>query len=153
MTGTKIKIELDAVQATRLLREVETGARNALPLFTEIGSAVEASTRRRFDTAMSPEGQPWADLRPSTLRRKKTGRKLIERGDLLNSITFEAGGSFVDIFAGPTEYAAIHQFGGMPGMAPGPAAIPARPYLGISAEDEAEIQEAAEDWLARLVRP
>jgi len=32
-------------------------------------------------------------------------------------------------------YAAIHEYGGLPGMAPGPAAIPPRPYLHPAAEE------------------
>jgi phage virion morphogenesis protein len=39
----------------------------------------------------------------------------------------------------PLVYAAIHQFGGTEGMAPGPAAIPARPYVGLSPESVAKI--------------
>jgi phage virion morphogenesis protein len=37
-------------------------------------------------------------------------------------------------------YAALHQFGGMPGMKnAGARAVPARPYLGISSADRDEV--------------
>ena len=39
------------------------------------------------------------------------------------------------------EYGAIHQFGGTSGMIPRLAAIPARPFLGLSDEDEKEVIE------------
>lgn len=156
MSGTKINITLDAVQADALLRRVEAGAQNALPLFTEIGTALEASTRERIETTkVAPDGTPWLDISPAWRRtKKKRGHAegiLTMRGDLLNSIAFEAAATYTDIIAGPTEYAAIHQFGGDGSMAPGPAAIPARPYLGLSSEDETEIQEAANEWMARLI--
>lgn len=156
MTGAKFRVELDDRAAQDMMRRVETGAQSALPLFTEIGSALEASTRERIETTKrAPDGTPWLDISPGWRRTKKQRGHaegiLTMRGDLLNSVAFEAAPGYVDIIAGPTEYAAIHQFGGSQGMPPGAAAIPARPYLGISAEDEAEIGEAADDWLRRLV--
>lgn len=40
---------------------------------------------------------------------------------------------------GPNKvYGAIHEFGGSPGMAPGPAAIPARPYMHPALDQETE---------------
>lgn len=156
VSGASIRIELDGAAALAMLTRVESGALNALPLFTEIGSALEASTRERIETTkVGPDGTPWVDLTPRWQARKaklkfKPGI-LTMRGDLLNSVTFEAAAAHVDIIAGPTEYAAIHQFGGTAGMPAGAAAIPARPYLGLSAADETEIDEATEDWLGRMV--
>lgn len=156
MSGAKITVQLDAGLATAMLARVEAGAMNGLPLFTEIGSALEASTRARIETTKTaPDGTPWLDLTPRwAARKKKRGHAagiLTMRGDLLNSVAFEAAPSYTDIIAGPTEYAAIHQYGGTSDMPAGAAAIPARPYLGLSAEDEAEIDEATEDWLRKLV--
>lgn len=156
MAGALIKLQLDAVVAERTLQRLEDGARNALPLFTEIGSALEASTRDRIGrTKTAPDGTPWLNLSPAWAARKKergfAGGTLTMRGDLLNSVAFEAEAGHVDIIAGPTEYAAIHQYGGTPGMAPGPAAVPARPFLGVSAEDAQEIDEAAVAWLDRMI--
>ena len=72
------------------------------------------------------------------------------RGDLLNSVQPEPADAHVDIVAGPTEYAGIHQFGGMAGRNRS-TEIPARPYLGLSAEDRDEILDAASDYLERLL--
>jgi phage virion morphogenesis protein len=156
VAGALIKLHLDAVVAEATLRRLEDGARNALPLFTEIGSALEASTRDRIGrTKTAPDGTPWLDLSPAWIARKKargfSGGTLTMRGDLLNSVAFEAAAAHVDIIAGPTEYAALHQYGGTPGMAPGPAAVPARPFLGVSADDADEIDEATRDWLSRMI--
>lgn len=157
MAGAAIKIGLDDAQAQAMLSRAQAEARDARPLFTEIGSALEDSARERIATTKrAPDGTPWLDLSPAWRAEKRergyADGILTMRGDLLNSIAFEAGSDFVEIIAGPTEYAAIHQFGGEPGMAPGPAAIPARPYLGVSTEDAAEIEDAAVAWLGGLGR-
>lgn len=156
MAGALIKVSLDKAVADATLKRLEAGVRNALPLFTEVGSALEASTRDRLGrTKTAPDGTPWLDLSPAWAARKKergfSGGILTMRGDLLNSVAFEAAADHVDIIAGPTEYAALHQYGGTPDMAPGPAAVPARPFLGVSAEDAQEIDEATRDWLDRMI--
>lgn len=156
MSGARANVTLDDAAAQEMLKRVEAGARDARPLFTEIGSALEASTRERIETTkVGPDGIPWVPISEEWIDYKREKKHalgiLTMRGDLLNSIAFEAGPAFVDIIAGPTDYAAIHQFGGEPGMAAGPAAIPARPYLGLSDADAQEIQEATADWLAGLV--
>lgn len=154
MSGAKVRVELDDRAAQGLLDRVAAGARIARPLFTEIGSALEASTRERIQTTKrAPDGTPWLDISPAWIKRKRErGHSegiLTMRGDLLNSIAFEAGDAFVDIIAGPTNYAAIHQFGGEAGRGR-KTNIPARPYLGLSDEDQTEIREATDDWLGGL---
>lgn len=158
MSGVKFGVELDDAAAQAMFAAVQSGATSgARPLFTEIGSILEASARERIEsTKRAPDGTPWLPISEAWIERKRERGYaegiLTMRGDLLNSITFEAGQAHVDIIAGPTDYAAIHQFGGAAGRNHA-TQIPARPYLGVSAEDAAEIQEAAEDWLARLTRP
>lgn len=151
MAGARYTFTLDDVQVQATFQRLIIGGADARPLFTEIGSALEGSTRQRFQDKESPDGIPWIELRPATQAAKRGPGILVERGDLLASVAFEAGPDFVQIIAGPTAYAAVHQFGGSEGMAPGAAAIPARPYLGVSDEDETEINEAAADWLGRLL--
>lgn len=149
-----MRVELDDRQAQGFFSRMDAGARNALPLFTEIGSVLEASTRERIQTTKSaPDGTPWVALSPKWVARKaEKGHAagiLTMRGDLLNSIAFEADPMFVDIIAGPSEYALIHQEGGQAGRGR-KVTIPARPYLGLSEDDQTEIREATDDWLARL---
>jgi phage virion morphogenesis protein len=150
-----MNVTLDDAAAQAMLRRVEEGARDARGLFTEIGSALEASARERIETTkVGPDGIPWVPISEEWIDYKREKKHapgiLTMRGDLLNSIAFEAAPAFVDLVAGPSDYAAIHQFGGEPGMAPGAAAIPARPYLGLSDADAQEIQEATAAWLADL---
>jgi phage virion morphogenesis protein len=155
MSGAFLRLELDLGDAFADLTRIENGLSDAKPLFTEIGSALEGTTRERFSTKRAPDGTPWLDISPSWRQYKKAKGFaegiLTMRGDLLSSIAFEAGADYVEIVAGPQEYAAIHRFGGTEEMPAGAAAIPARPYLGLSQEDEAEIREATDDWLRGLI--
>ncbi|GIU26221.1 phage virion morphogenesis protein [Shewanella sp. MBTL60-007] len=50
-------------------------------------------------------------------------------------------------FGSSEEYAAMHQFGGTDYMPAGPAGIPARPYLGLSPEDEWFVLEILGDYV------
>jgi phage gpG-like protein len=93
----------------------------------------------------------WAPLSPDYIKRPrqtKDGRKASGRGGaahpilqasgqsgLVGSIAVDSDHDSASISVGK-EYAAIHQFGGQPGMRPGTAAIPARPYLPVSADGQ-----------------
>lgn len=152
MSGTQYRVALEDRQAQAMFDRMQREARSALPLFTEIGSALEATTRERIQTTKrAPDGTPWVALSPEWATRKAekgyAAGILTMRGDLLNSVTFEAGPAYVDIIAGPSEYALIHQEGGQAGRGH-KVNIPARPYLGISDDDQVEIREATDDWLA-----
>jgi len=120
---------------------------------SEIGEALLISTEQRFDDQKSPEGVPWAPLSPGWLAVKEAkGRNpdkiLTFYGDLRGSIQYQIEGD--DLVIGtPKVYGPIHQFGGMAGRgtvtssrsggSTGGALIEARPYLGLSDADEAEI--------------
>ena len=69
---------------------------------------------------------------------------------LMNSITYNAGSNEVEVGTN-VEYAAIHQEGGTAGRGGG-VRIPARPFLGVSQEDEAEIIDIMNDYIGRVVR-
>lgn len=119
-------------------------------LMDAIGFAVENQTRARIqDQKSSPQGEPWKPWTEAYAATRKGGQSLLQgEGDLLDSLTYnvDSDGEGVEV-GSPLEYAAIHQFGGKPGMAPGPAAIPARPYLGLSEDDAAEIEDVVTHWM------
>src|SRR5690606_24539751 len=96
MSGTQFRIELDDAAAQRMFASLHAGVTSgALPLFTEIGSALEASTRERIEsTKRAPDGTPWLPLSEAWVEHKR-GKGYAEgiltmRGDLLNSVAFEA---------------------------------------------------------------
>lgn len=59
MAGATIKIDIDDARVQLALSRVARIASDARPLFTEIGSALEASTRRRFNLGLAPDGDGW----------------------------------------------------------------------------------------------
>lgn len=150
MTGFKIEFDFDDRAFQAACDALVTRGRHLKPLMAEIGSELVRSTQDRFDAERAPDGTPWVDLRPATWARKRTTKKLQEYGDLIGGINFDAADDHVDVIA-DREYAAIQQLGGTSEMAPGPAAIPGRPFLGVSDDDAAMVLRAAQQYLADAI--
>lgn len=123
-------------------------------VMADIAEGMLHRTEDRFDEQVAPDGTKWAALTPSYERRK--ARKgfdtplLFRSGRLRGELRSEWGSDYAEVATAPLPYAAIHQFGGKPDMPPGPAAIPKRPYLGVSDEDEVWILGTLTNWLERL---
>jgi phage virion morphogenesis protein len=131
----------------------------------QIGEALVSSTIQRFNEQRSPDGQPWAPLAANTVaprkadytkrgrlrkpaeQRIKNRKILIQSARLRNSISSRASGTQVAVGTNVV-YAPTHQFGAKQGDygqtsrgAPIPwGDVPARPFLGISDSDQAEIE-------------
>ena len=153
----KISIVLDdqAVQAafTRLLKS----GQDSQPLLASVGEIVLNSTRARFADEEDPDGNPWEPLKASTRARKtKNTDRILTASGLLggSSINIRAGRRQVEIGSSRL-YAATHQFGAKKGQfgstqrgAPIPwGDIPARPFLGLSAQDKEDIEATISDYL------
>lgn len=171
MTGVSFTVEVDDLTARDRISALIDRMDNPTPFFQALGLNLVNSTQRRFDQGLAPDGTPWEPLKPSTIRmRIKRGRTpdkiLVASGALRGSIISQVEGTSVRIGVNAVGdqgiYAAIHQLGGVinrvarTGKAFGrdtvalPAytiTMPARPYLGISRDDEVEIIELAEAWL------
>ena len=158
MSGVQIDIVgLDAIIAKRSrlpslarVRVLEAG-----------GAMIESQTRRRIMTEKtSPDGAAW--------KANRAGTSILKRaGHLLASIHYRVMGNGVRIGSGLV-YAAIHQFGGT--ITPKNASklvfkgldgalvfasqvtIPARPYLGVSAANRAELEPVLLTALGRALR-
>lgn len=154
MTGTAYKVEVDDREVlAELHRLIDAGESLDEPL-RDIGEALLHSTLERWSREEAPDGAPWAPLSDRYARRKARRRPnaglLVYDDELRGTLRYQVEG---DELALGTDrpYGRIHQLGGLPGMAPGPAAIPARPYLGFSDDDRREILEIFRDHL--LGRP
>ncbi|MBF0249961.1 MAG: phage virion morphogenesis protein [Alphaproteobacteria bacterium] len=119
------------------------------PLMDEIGSMLVASTQDRFERGVDPDGRPWTPSGRVNMSQG-TAKTLLDSGRLMSSITHEPGNSQVEVGSNVI-YAAIHQLGGQAGRGLA-ATIPARPYLGVSAEDEREIGNIVDDYLAEALQ-
>lgn len=135
-------------------------------LMTKIGVAMKGHTVRRFAAGVDPDGNAWkpsgrvAGTAASDKKRdskgrfltgsgrkgkKGSGQTLVDTGRLRNSISFSA--SPLDVHVGSNVvYARIHQLGGKAGRNH-KVTIPARPYLGLSEEDQKEIEALVKDHL------
>lgn len=107
------------------------------------GEIVEQSRSRILETQQDPEGNQWQDYAASTLRGLKAKGleavvSLLHReGYLQSSIDVQRKSSWDVLVGSVMEYAAVHQWGYKPRN------IPARPYLGLSTDDIADLTELA----------
>lgn len=133
---------------TRLIQHTA----NLRPVFDEIGSALLATTEDRFEAETGPDGNAWAAHASATLsRRGASAKKLRDKNHLYQSLTYAAGRLQAAVGTNRT-YARIHQLGGKAGRGR-KVTIPARPYLGVNADDRRMISEILTDHLAMAVRP
>ena len=141
----KFDIRIDDRAARRAMRELARRGENLEPAMRSIGELLLNSTRARFDAERSPESEPWQPLAPRTLARKKRNRDkiLTEDGRLRGTLAYQVGNGWVEV-GSPLIYGATHQHGR--------DAIPARPYLGLSAEDADDIREEILDFIRDALR-
>lgn len=161
MTAPTIVIETD--QITPALERVWAALENPLPLMQDLGEYFVKSTTDRFPTGRAPDGSVWAPKSPVTIARQGGRRtnRLDTRplfgpsGALSSTISYEAFPDRVE-WGSPMIYAGVQQFGAAQGAfgrssRNGPIPwgdIPARPFLGISAEDEVQVLDIIGDYLS-----
>ena len=149
----KISTKVYGAEAvTKRLSEIASRMSNPAPILKAIGDRIAEQTKRRFEAGgPDPAGEPWAALKPATLKQKKRDKILTESGQLKNSIRYQMIGKNTVSIGTNKIYAAIHQLGGMAGRGL-KAKIPARPYLGLSKKDSDEIVGIIDDYVmnARL---
>ncbi|MCC6135518.1 MAG: phage virion morphogenesis protein [Candidatus Contendobacter sp.] len=172
MAGASLDIELtisNAAEVKAAFESLQARLADLTPAFRDIGEALLNSTRQRFEDSVAPDGTPWKALSEATLigraRRASGGRlknkdgryskkaamgyayakPLIDRGNLMGLLNYQAGPKEVRIGT-PLIYGATHQFGNPQKN------IPARPFLGLSSSDEAELLDILNDHLSRAMQ-
>lgn len=153
MSGAAIEIRPEGLFALNLrVSRLLAGLKDPEPLLWELAAEGEAQTRRRIEQEKrGPDGAPWPPWSSGYAATRHGGHGLLEgTGALLDSLTAFADRQTAG-WGTNLKYAAIHQFGGSAGMAAGPAAIPARPYFGVSDENLEAFLEIAERWIDRLL--
>jgi phage virion morphogenesis protein len=166
-----IEVKVDSRQVLDALKNLERKTGNLRPALKEIGEDLMESTKRRFATSTAPDGTPWEANSPVTIARylgqtggnyKKDG-SLTKRGagragsknpligetkELSSSIGYQVTANTVAV-GSPMEYAAMQQFGGKKSEFPHLwGDIPARPFLGLSDDDEAKIVGVVRRYLS-----
>lgn len=152
-----LTFRLDYSPWTQGLATSAERARNLPPVLRLISRAGVASTRRRFQTGRDPMGRAWKK------GRKASGQTLIDSALLLRSVSDRPPEANAVEWGSNRSYARIHQDGfdgqqevsahtrvvkklfGRPLASPVEQSVrahsrrmvmPARPYLGVSAQDE-----------------
>jgi len=166
MSGATLRAEFDGDQARRAVRALALAGRDPSVLLKPVATVLVRGTRDRMAREMDPEGNPWEPLQPWYAELKRSSRMLKESGALEGSIVYEVSGRELAI-GSKLPYSAVHQFGAVIEPVNGPLLIfhtadghawgaatqvfvPARPYLGISEDDERHVMDVTEQVLWRI---
>ena len=160
MTGAIL--EFDIRQTDDALTRLLEAASDLKPALRNIGEYLAQSTKDRIAREESPDGKPFAPLNPLYKETKKGPGILRGESRDLSAIVWQLAGDDTVEVGNNIIYGAIHQFGGVIKAKNAPAlifsmggetfavksvTIPARPYLGLSQEDEAEVLAIVADHL------
>lgn len=169
MTGARIEITVDdaTVQGALAHAQARLAPDGMADLLHDIGEFMVRATRERAEREVSPEGVPWDALTPRYAARKAKkypGAKILHRDFHMLGDQFAAQVDGDTLRVGThAVYGAIHQFGGTVHhgsyqrirdrryFGAGDAVIPARPWLGVSAEDADEIHAIVLNFLRGAV--
>ncbi len=174
---SSFKISIDDEQVLAALRSLRGRSENLAPLMQKLGEQLIESTQNRFSTATAPDGSPLAPNSEVTISRylgltrgnfKKDGSRSKkgearaaskkpltgETGELRRQIHYRVVGNSLEV-GSTMEYAAVQQFGRKKGESgsdrrgrPLPwGDIPARPFIGLSADDKSGIEQSISDYL------
>ncbi|WP_292950183.1 MULTISPECIES: phage virion morphogenesis protein [unclassified Neptuniibacter] len=153
MAGTHLTLGVDYndQQIQHYLKKLHKLSNDMSPAMLEVSEFLHERSRDHFDDQEAPDGTPWATLTPETLARKRKkgvpvnqilhGEHLHLRDTIYPFHSTDVAG--VSTGPGTTAYAATHQFGDEERN------IEARPYFGLSAEDELEIIEIVKEHIDR----
>jgi phage virion morphogenesis protein len=151
-------------EITEALTRLSAALSDMKPAYEEIGQILTRSTKKRFGDGIAPDGSRWAPKSPVTLTKygARTSNRIDVRplfgpsGALSSQIFYQASPEGVE-WGSPMIYAATQQFGAAQGAfgrtarnGPIPwGTIPARPFLGLSPQDETSILDTLSEWLQR----
>jgi len=144
-------VELKADQVTGALDRLSGSMDDMTPLMEQLGEYLTKSTKDRFADGKGPDGAAWAANSPVTLARKSSVKPLVQSGTMREGIFHDAGRDFVEVGSGVVQ-AAMMQFGGTRAAFPHLwGDIPARPFIGLSPEDETNMLDIIEEYLTGAI--
>jgi len=144
MAGASNDIQIDDQSVRDGLRRLRSATGDLTPFFQDLGESLLNSTRARFRSQTAPDGSPWAALSTGYVRRKKRNRDkiLTLSGRLSGTLRYRARPDELQLGTSLI-YGATHQFGRPEKH------IPARPFLGLSDDDQRTISATLRAHLAR----
>lgn len=151
MTGISYTVTIDDADLRKKTGELIDRMKNREGFYKNVGEYLLPSIQDNFEGEHAPDGTRWKGLSGVTIAKRLQDHGnapltiLRVSGGLVGSINYEPGSDALRIGTSKVQAAILH-FGGKAGRNH-KVTIPARPYLGISAENERGIFEIAEDWL------
>jgi phage virion morphogenesis protein len=156
--GVFINVEGDQ-QVGQVLGRLMLDSDERRAMYDEIGISLSENARLRFGDQQAPDGTPW---KPSIRAQKQGGETLRDTGVLMASITHRVVEDGVE-YGTNVPYAPFLHFGAhikpvnspylvfkIPGggwVRKKSVELPARPILGISADDEESIAEIIQRFM------
>ena len=140
MAAAHLSIDSSSLRQLQERVQVMAGL-DTTSLMPRLGEYLLTSTQDRFKTQTDPDGQPWEALKHPSLKKKNQRKILTLDGFLRKNLRYQVLGETTVQVGSNEPYAATHQYGR--------DAIPARPFLGLSAQDRQEIQAIIADWAAK----
>ncbi len=173
----RIEITIDDRQVLDVLGQLTQRLGSPGPALKAIGETLTDSTKQRFAASRAPDGSTWEKNTDTTMERylarfagsrAKTGKRsaagarraggkkplIGESRALGTTINYQVVGDTLYV-GSPMQYAGTQQFGARQGQygrtrRGGPIPwgdIPARPFLGLSAEDRTEVLDLLRELL------
>lgn len=122
-------------------------------LYKVLGEALYTVHQVRFDKEQaSPDGTKWAALSPAyQAKKRKNANKILIRDNYLKTLLrYQVDNSQVK-FGSDRKYARLHQFGSHKTTGRG-SGIPARPWLGVSSQNEHYLLAKATHYLRQVMK-
>lgn len=135
---------LNDTQLQGAFKRLITAANNLKPLWEDFGEHLIEPHESAWEAGRSPEGDAWAPLKPASWKRKTSQRMLYEEGDMLSGLVVQPSETELE-FGLSNEKAVWHHFGTSRGL-------PARPLVGLSADDKAYLVDLIEDHIEEAWR-
>jgi phage gpG-like protein len=154
-------VQFNAGPSRKAIREAIELLDDMTPVYTDIGEYMIEATRKRFARGVGPDGRAWAPKRAATLERYKRlgygslGRPLIGPGKALSRQIHKLVSRDGVVIGSSLAYSGVMQDGAAKGAfgrdgrgRPIPwGRIPARVWLGLSADDDAAIVGIVDEHL------
>lgn len=149
MSAASVSVNIKEIEAlTKKLKGYALTSAQETALLKSLGVEIEAQISERIEsTKRDPEGKTWADIADKTrrylLKHFPSARPPLWRsGELLDTIESQVSRGL--LLTGATrEYAGFLQ--------EGTKRMPARPFIGLSTQDIADLSDLIEVWLKEHV--
>lgn len=150
-------LEFNDSAASAAILRIQRGMADMRPVMDDLGELLAETTKQRFTAGAAPDGTPWAPKSKATLAAyehrgdRVDARPLFGPSGILSSQIFHQATSDGVSWGSGQVYAAMMQFGGTKDAFPNLwGDIPARPFLGLSETDRADIIDTVAEWIDSL---